>query len=124
VILDRRIKIIWVMSVLITISLCLFTDFDLYLLAAYTVASIILFGFDLWKNYTEIYSKSDNYKSLHAWNLISNIAQIFFWSYIIMMIFVLGNLKWYHWFLFVDLFIVSTYLNYKFRNKMLVINKK
>ncbi len=122
-ILDRRIKIVWVVSALTTISLFLFTEFDLYLLAAYTVASVILFGYDLWKNYTEIYSKSSDYKSLHAWNLISNIAQVFFWSYIVMMIFVLGNLKWYHWFLFVDLFIVSTYLNYKFRNKMIGINK-
>jgi hypothetical protein len=118
-ILNKRLKILWVVITLLSVAALYFLDYKLKILAAFTITSIFIFGFDLWKNYTEIYSKSEKYKSLHAWNLMSNLGQIFFWSYLLMFIFIINEITWLYWFIFIDLFVVSTYLNYKFKNKML-----
>jgi len=114
-ILNRKIKIIWVLLLFVTFILSYLLDYDFLVFIAYTVISLFVFGFDLWKNYITVYAKSEKLKGLHAWNLMSAIGQFFFWSYLILFIFVINDLAWYHWFIFVDLSIVSTYLNYKFK---------
>ena len=114
-ILNRKIKIVWILLLLITFVLSFLLDYDFVVFIAYTVISLFVFGFDLWKNYTTVYAKSERLKGLHAWNLMSVTGQFFFWTYLILFIFVINDLAWYHWFIFVDLFIVSTYLNYKFK---------
>jgi len=114
-ILNKKIKISWFILVLLTFALLLLSDYNLFVFIAYTVISLFVFGFDLWKNYVTVYANSEKYKRLHAWNLMSVIGQFSFWSYLILFIFIIKDSAWYYWFIFVDLFVVSTYLNYKFK---------
>ncbi len=117
-ILDRKIKISWFILVLLTFGLSILLEYNIIIFIAYTVISLFVFGFDLWKNYITVYANSEKFKRLHAWNLMSVIGQFFFWSYLVLLVFVVEGSAWYHWFIFADLFVVSTYLNYKFKKTM------
>ncbi|SHJ11717.1 hypothetical protein SAMN02745751_01782 [Dethiosulfatibacter aminovorans DSM 17477] len=115
---NRNIKIIWLISLVLTLAACLTADMDKVVIIGFTIVSAGLFLADLWKNYTALYSRSGEFKSIHAWNLISSIGQVFFWGYLFMFIFIVVDKTWYHWFIMVDLFVATTYLNYKFRSMM------
>jgi hypothetical protein len=95
---------------------CAVMDIDLKMIILFTIVSAGLFLTDLWKNYSTLYSKSRKLKSIHAWNLISSIGQIFFWGYLFLFVFVIVDKLWFYWVIVVDLLIVTTYLNYKFGN--------
>ena len=113
---NRNIKIIWLASMALALIACAVMDIDLKMIILFTIVSTGLFLTDLWKNYSTLYSRSQKLKSIHAWNLISSIGQIFFWGYLFLFVFVIVDKLWFHWFIMVDLLIVTTYLNYKFGN--------
>lgn len=111
---NRMIRNLWKIALVVSVILCLILDVDLVVLGVFTGASIVLFLVDLWKNYSGLYVKSNELKTIHAWNLIDNIGQIFFWSYLMFFIFVAESRSIVLWLILVDVFVVATYLNYKF----------
>ncbi len=115
---NRNIKIIWLVLMVITFAACLASDIDLKMIIVFTSLSAGLFLADLRINYKALYSRTGEFKSVHAWNLISSMGQIFFWGYLFLFAFVIVDKAWYHWLIMVDLFIATTYLNYKFKYKI------
>lgn len=113
-IINIRIKTIWQIILALAIVLCFVENSDVAVLITFIAVSIGLFFIDLWFNYTGFYVKSEKFKTLHAWNLISNIGQIFFWSYLIFFVFVADGKSLVLWSILVDAFIATTFLNYKF----------
>ena len=102
----------------LTFAICIASDMDLEMIIGFTVISAGLFLADLWNNYKTLYSRFGEFKSIHAWNLISSMGQIFFWGYVFLFAFIIVDKSWYHWLIMADLFIATTYLNYRFRNKV------
>ena len=112
---NRNLKIIWLVSMVITLAACVAADIDLKMIIGFTILSAGLFLADLWKNYKALYSRSGEFKSIHAWNLISSMGQLFFWGYLFLFAFTIVDKAWYHWLIMADLFIATTYLNYRFQ---------
>lgn len=119
---NRNFKIIWLISVVLTLIACAARDIDLKMIILFTTLSAGLFLADLWKNYSKLYSRSSEFKRMHAWNLISSMGQIFFWGYLFLFVFIIVDKAWYHWLIIADLFIITTYLNYKFESSIKILD--
>ncbi len=114
--LNKTLKIIWYISFILALVGIIATESDTLCILPFAIVSGILFTVDYLK-YKSNYVLSSNKVILkRRWHIVSNVTQWVFWVCVLYVPLVAKFSIGYKVFILVDLFIVSTFVNYKYRS--------
>ncbi len=107
-------RIIWIIILLVSIIGRLISQKDIFFIYLFTIGSALIFIIDF-LNVSRYYKSGNRAKVKKKWHILANLTQWIFWSALVYVPFVSTMSIGYKIFVLVDLFIVATYIMYKYK---------